>query len=309
MTMPSEGEIRSRINSIQSTQKITSAMYMISSTKMRQAKEELDKTRPFFELQETEIKRIFQSVPDAHSRYFYPESGRKAAETYAYLVITADKGLAGAYNHNVLKMAEQQISKHEHVQLYVVGAYGRHFFEKKNIPIARSFLYTAQNPTVRRAREICSILLEQYDTGKVDEIRVIYSDMQSELISDVKMVKLLPFERYNFATRDDEMTVERFEFVPSVEKVLDNVMASYVSGFVYGALVDSFSAEQNARMAAMDSANRNAEELLADLRLKYNRMRQASITQEITEVSAGSRARRKRQDPARKEENNEGGTE
>ena len=308
MTMPSEGEIRNRISSIQNTQKITSAMYMISSTKMRKAKEELDKTRPFFELQETEIKRIFQSVPEVNSHYFYPETGRKAAETYAYLVITADKGLAGAYNHNVLKRAEMEISKHEHVQLYVVGAYGRHFFEKKKIPIARSFLYTAQNPTVRRAREICSILLEQYDAGKVDEIRVIYSDMVSELLSDVKMVKLLPFERYDFATREDEMTVERFDFVPSVEKVLDNVMASYISGFVYGALVDSFSAEQNARMAAMQSANRNAEELLASLRLSYNRMRQASITQEITEVSAGSRARRKRGDEALKERK-EGGRE
>ena len=292
--MASANEIRGRIASIRSTQKITSAMYMISSTKMRRAKEELEKTRPFFNLQETEIKRIFQSVPDVDSRYFYPETGRRKVETYAYLVITADKGLAGAYNHNVLKRAEMELAKHSQVQLYVVGAYGRHFFMKRKIPIARSFLYTAQNPTVRRAREICSILLDEYDAGRVDEIRVIYSDMQSELVSDVKMVKLLPFERYDFATREDEMTVERFEFVPSVEKVLDNVMASYITGFVYGALVDSFSAEQNARMTAMQSANRNAEELLAELTLQYNRSRQASITQEITEVSAGSRARKRK---------------
>ena len=114
--MASANEIRGRIASIRSTQKITSAMYMISSTKMRRAKEELEKTRPFFNLQETEIKRIFQSVPDVDSRYFYPETGRRKVETYAYLVITADKGLAGAYNHNVLKRAEMELAKHSQVQ-------------------------------------------------------------------------------------------------------------------------------------------------------------------------------------------------
>ncbi len=300
--MASEKQIRDRISSIQSTRKITNAMYMISSTKLSRAKEELAKTRPFFALQETEIKRIFQTVPDVNSIFFYPESGRRPAETYAYLVITADKGLAGAYNQNVLKLAEEQMSKHKSVQLYVVGAYGRHFFQKKKIPIDRAFLYTAQNPTVRRAREISSILLEEFRTRRVDEIRVIYSDMVSDLVSDVKMMKLLPFERYDFATREDEMTVDRFEFVPSVEKVLDNAMSSYITGFIYGALVDSFSAEQNARMMAMESANRNAEELLSDLRLQYNRTRQTAITQEISEVSAGSRARRRKDKQITKKE-------
>ena len=114
--MPNTKEIKNRIGSVQNTQKITNAMYLISSTKMRKAKEELDKTRPYFEMQENEIRRIFQTEIDITSRYFYPKTGRKPAETYAYLVITADKGLAGAYNHNVIKLAEQEMAKHKKVK-------------------------------------------------------------------------------------------------------------------------------------------------------------------------------------------------
>ena len=148
--MPNTKEIKKRINSVKSTQKITSAMYMISSTKLRKAKAELDRTRPYFHLQEQEIKRIFASDEEAGNPiYFYPETGRRPAETYAYLVITADKGLAGAYNHNVLKAAEAEMKMHKNVKLYVVGEYGRHYFQKHHVPIEKSFLYTAQNPTFR----------------------------------------------------------------------------------------------------------------------------------------------------------------
>ncbi|MCR5214691.1 MAG: ATP synthase F1 subunit gamma [Eubacterium sp.] len=292
--MANAREIKNRITSVRNTQKITSAMYLISSTKMRKAKEELNRTRPYFEKQESEIKRIFQTVIDIKSHYFYPKTGRKPAETYAYLIITADKGLAGAYNHNVLKMAEEEMARHKKVKLYVVGEYGRRYFQKRNIPIEQSFLYTAQNPNFTRAREITSILLEQYDTRQVDEIRVIYSDMENEISSTVKKVRLLPFDRREFWT-DEEKKNKRdmnYEFYPSVDEVLDRVIVGYVAGYIYGALVDSFSAEQNARMTAMNSANKNAEELLANLSVEYNRVRQAAITQEITEVAAGAKAQK-----------------
>ena len=153
--MANAKEIRDRIISVSNTKKITNAMYLISSTKLQKAKQALKDTRPYFLQQEREIKRIFQSESGVNSRYFYPETGRKPAETYAYLVITADKGLAGAYNYNVLKRAQQEMEKHKKVHLYVVGEYGRRFFTKRGIPIEESFLYTAQNPTFNRAREIC----------------------------------------------------------------------------------------------------------------------------------------------------------
>lgn len=294
--MANTKEIKNRIASVKNTQKITSAMYLISSTKMRKAKEELDRSRPYFDMQEHEIRRIFQTEIDIRSKYFYPKTGRKPAETYAYLIITADKGLAGAYNHNVLKMAEEEMKKHKKVKLYVVGEYGRRYFYKRNIHIEQSFLYTAQNPNFTRAREICSILLEEYDEKRVDEIRIIYSDMENELVSTVKMMRLLPFDRKEFWTKQEEKTERdiHYDFYPSVDEVLNRVIKGYVAGCIYGALVDSFSAEQNARMTAMNSANKNAEELLEELQVQYNRVRQDAITQEITEVAAGAKGQKRK---------------
>ncbi len=301
--MATTKEIKDRISSVKNTQKITNAMYLISSTKMRKAKEELDRTRPYFELQRKEIKRIFRNAEEVDSPYFYPETGRKEGERYAYLVITADKGLAGSYNYNVLHEAERVLEKHKKVKLFVVGEYGRHYFMKHDIPITQSFLYTAQNPTFHRAREICERLLSEYLNGEVDEIRIIYSDMKNELLCDVKTHRLLPLERGQFETKKEEIEKmsesevrkeKNYEFYPSVNKVLDSIIRSYLSGFIYGGLVDSFSAEQNARMNAMSSANKNAEELLGDLSIEYNRVRQAAITQEITEVAAGAKAQKQR---------------
>ncbi|MCR5543424.1 MAG: ATP synthase F1 subunit gamma [Eubacterium sp.] len=294
--MANTKEIKNRIGSVKNTQKITNAMYLISSTKMRKAKEELEKTRPFFDMQEHEIRRIFQTEIDITSRYFYPKTGRKPAETYAYLIITADKGLAGAYNHNVIKLAEEEMAKHKKVKMYVVGEYGRRYFQRRGYNIEQSFLYTAQNPTFTRARDISSILLEQYDNKQIDEIRIIYSDMISEFLTEVKMMRLLPFDRREFWTKQEEKNVKdvHYEFDPSVDEVLNRVIPGYVAGNIYGALVDSFSAEQNARMTAMDSANKNAESLLAELQVEYNRVRQAAITQEITEVAAGAKAQKKK---------------
>ena len=294
--MANTREIKNRINSVKNTQKITNAMYLISSTKLRKAKAELENTRPYFKMIETEIKRIFQSKKHDKSKYFYPEEGRHAAEKYAYLVITADKGLAGSYNHNVLKKAEDAIAKHKNIDLYVVGEYGRHYFERHNIPIKQTFLYTAQNPTFERARQIAYMLLEEYNSGNVDEIRIIYSDMENEISSTVRMDRVLPFDRGNFIEQDGQKVEEyvNMHFFPSVEEVLNHVIPGYVAGYIYGALVDSYSSEQNARMTAMDSANKNAEKLLGELTMEYNRVRQAAITQEITEVAAGAKAQKKK---------------
>ena len=303
--MANTKEIKDRIASVKNTQKITSAMYLISSTKLRKAKAALDNTRPYFKRQETEIRRIFQTQPDVDSIYFYPKEGRHPAETYAYLVITADKGLAGAYNHNVIKRAEEEMRHHKKVHLFVVGEYGRQYFTKRGIKIAQSFLYTAQNPTFKRAREIAGVMLNEYHKREVDEIRVIYSDLASGMEAQVKMAKLLPFERTRFSVNEGEelKSFEEYEFFPSVVDVLNNVVRSYISGFIFGALVDSFCSEQNARMTAMDSANGNAEEILGELQVQYNRVRQAGITQEITEVVAGAKAQRlKRKKEAAKRE-------
>ena len=158
--MANTKEIKDRIKSVRDTQKITNAMYLIASTKMRKAKSELDRTRPYFEAIRGEIKRIFRLGSDVTSRYFYPEEGLpKLDGTYACLVVTADKGLAGMYNQNVIREAEKMLGDHPDMKLFVVGEYGRQYFAHHNIPVEQSFLYTAQNPTMQRAREISRTLL------------------------------------------------------------------------------------------------------------------------------------------------------
>ena len=289
-------EIKSRIRSVKDTQKITNAMYLIASTKMRKAKSELEHTRPYFSALQGEIKRIFRTVSDVESKYFFPADGSPAPDgTYAVLVITADKGLAGAYNQNVIKETEKLLTQHPDTKLFVVGEYGRQAFLQRRIPIEKSFLYTAQNPTLQRAREIGGLLLQLFTQRKVDKIFVVYTDLKNSREAEAISTRLLPFHRAQFAPGAKEKAVaEPFEFMPSVGAVLDNVMQSYVSGFIYSALVDSFCSEQQARMTAMDSANQKAEELLADLTVQYNRVRQAAITQEITEVSSGAKAQKKK---------------
>ena len=289
--MASMKEIKNRIKSVRDTQKITNAMYLISSAKMRKAKSELDKTRPYFNAVQAEIKRIFRTAPNVDSRYFYPPEGsEKLNGTFGCLVITADRGLAGAYNHNVLKAALALHKQHEDMKFFVVGEYGRQFFNHKKIPIEESFLYPAQNPTMQRAREISARLLEDYDAGKLDKIFIIYTDLKNGLNAEPVETSILPFHRGQFS--DTTTETAEFEFLPSVQAVLDSMIPSYVSGWVYSALVDSFCSEQNARMAAMNSAGQNADKILENLTMQYNRVRQAGITREITEISAGFKAQK-----------------
>ena len=291
-------EIKAHIGSIQETRKITSAMYLIASTKLRRARLELDNTRPYFQALRGEIRHIFRAVSDIDSPYFYPAEGETGHNgTYGCLVITADKGLAGSYNQNAIREAMKLLEQHPNTKLFVVGEYGRRFFSHRNIPIEHSFLYTAQNPTMARAREISALLLDGFDKGEFKEIFVIYTDMTNAMSFEARSARVLPFHRTYFDTPAGERAVtEPFEFVPDVRAVLDSMIPSYVSGYIYSALIDSFCCEQNARMTAMDSANQNAEELLGELSLKFNRVRQSAITQEITEVSAGARAQRRRKE-------------
>ncbi len=285
-------EIKDRINSVRETQKITDAMYRIASAKMRRAKKELDGTRPYFEAVKGEIKRVFRTSSTVENRYFYPPTGEhELPGAYGYLVITADKGLAGSYNQSVLAEALRQMQTHEKNELFVVGEYGRRFFQKRHIPIEQSFLYTAQNPTLERAREIAGLLLERFRSGELGKIFIIYTDLGKQLHEQVCTVRLLPFHRADFAASENESTAETpFVFEPDISRVLDSIVPGYVTGFLYSALVDSFCCEQTARMTAMDNAVRSADELLDKLSGAYQHIRQSAITREITEISSGANA-------------------
>ena len=297
--MANTKEIQKRMKSIRDTMKITSAMYMISSAKLRSAKQKLEQTEPYFYTLQSAIARFLRHMPDTTNRYFdQREQISDNEKKRGYIVITADKGLAGAYNMNVIRKAEELLSEHEDTKLFVVGEFGRQYFAKKKIPVEKSFLYTAQNPTIQRAREIADILLELYDEQAVSKIYVVYTDWKNGMSEETVATRLLPFHRNEFANAEEKEVKTPFEFLNSVDVVLRAMVPSYLSGFIYAALVDSFCCEQTSRMTAMDSANRNAEKILSELSVEYNRVRQAAITREITEVSAGARAQKAKKEAA-----------
>jgi len=297
--MASTSEIRRRIGSVRQTQKITHAMYLISQAKLRKAKQELDNTRPYFQALQTEIGRVFNADSTIESRYLIPAdpNAKPLPGVPACLLITADKGLAGAYNQNVIRQGQQLMAEHLGTALYVVGEYGRRWFAQRGVPVEKSFLYTAQNPTLDRARHIAELLLDRFDAGEINSVWIIYTDMKNGLEATVHQAQVMPLHRERFhaataATAGDAV----YEFVPSAKAVLDNAARSCLTGYIYSALVDSFCSEQSARMTAMNAADQNAEELLKDLSVQFNRARQAAITQEITEVSAGERAQRSKKE-------------
>ena len=297
--MASTSEIRRRIGSVRQTQKITHAMYLISQAKLRKAKQDLDNTRPYFQALQTEIGRVFNADSTIESRYVDPvdPNAKPLPGVPACLLITADKGLAGAYNQNVIRQGQQLMAEHPGTALYVVGEYGRRWFAQRGVPVEKSFLYTAQNPTLDRARHIAELLLDRFDAGEINSVWIIYTDMKNGLEATVHQAQVMPLHRERFhaataATAGDAV----YEFVPSAKAVLDNAARSCLTGYIYSALVDSFCSEQSARMTAMNAADQNAEELLKDLSVQFNRARQAAITQEITEVSAGERAQRSKKE-------------
>lgn len=297
--MASTSEIRRRIGSVRQTQKITHAMYLISQAKLRKAKQELDNTRPYFQALQTEIGRVFNADSTIESRYLIPAdpNAKPLPGVPACLLITADKGLAGAYNQNVIRQGQQLMAEHLGTALYVVGEYGRRWFAQRGVPVEKSFLYTAQNPTLDRARHIAELLLDRFDAGEINSVWIIYTDMKNGLEATVHQAQVMPLHRERFhaataATAGDAV----YEFVPSAKAVLDNAVRSCLTGYIYSALVDSFCSEQSTRMTAMNAADQNAEELLKDLSVQFNRARQAAITQEITEVSAGERAQRSKKE-------------
>ena len=288
-------EIKDRINSIKDTQKITNAMYLISSTKLRKAQKDLEATEPYFYGMQAMMERLQRHLPDIKSPYFETNDTLSEHEkTVGFLVITADKGLAGAYNHNVLRKTEEELSRHENTMLFVVGELGRQYFEARKIPIDAHFLYTAQNPSLHRSRMITYQMLDLFKEKKLHELFIVYTAMINKMESEVMMERLLPLHSTMPEGIPIDVIQEEFMLQPSPEAVINAVVPNCTNGFIYSALVESFCSEQNARMIAMQNANKSANEILHDLNIKYNRVRQAMITQEITEVCSGARAQRER---------------
>lgn len=292
--MANMSEIRTRIKGIQDIMKITNAMYLISSSKLKKARKTLLATEPYFEkLQET-IHDILFYAPHMHEVFFErreeiaPKDRKKG-----YIVITADKGLAGSYNHNVIRRAEEEMANDEsdNTFLFVIGQVGRQYFLRKGITVDCEFLYTAQNPTMYRARDISETIIKLFKEHQLDDVYIVYTKMVTPIKSEVVCSKILPLERRKFERRKAGALHAKFEPSPAV--VMDHLVPNYLKGLIFGCMVESFSSEQNDRMIAMEAATKSAKEMLHDLDLMYNRARQSAITQEITEIAAGAKALKK----------------
>ena len=243
------------------------------------------------------MSRILRHLPEMHSEYFRDPNAVIDEHTIrrAYVVVTADKGMAGAYNHNILKLAEEHIQNDKNAKLYVIGEIGRHYFQQKKLPIAHQFHYTIQNPTLSRARNISETLIDAYRTKKVDEIYLVYTSMKNAMTEEAQFMRLLPLERPDFMIKDIpvDLPMEHIAMKPSPEAVMGQIVPDYIVGYIYSALVEAYASEQNARLMAMQAAADNASAILQELGTLYNRARQAAITQEITEVIAGAKAQKK----------------
>lgn len=296
--MANTRELKERMASIEETKKITNAMYLISSSKMKAAKEKLAKTEPFFFAMQKEISRILTYWPDLDNPFFdtrkktSPEDRKKGI-----IIITADKGLAGAYNHNAIKTAEEMMLDSANNKLFILGEVGRHYFAKKHnhMEVDLTFNYTVQNPTLHRSRQIAETMLELFLSKELDEVHIVYTKMENAMSAVTEHIQLLPLKKGTFDNDENSSSMNRnITFYPTADDVMDSVVPNYINGIIYGCLVESYYSEHNARMNAMQNATDSAEDMLKELSMTYNRVRQADITQELTEVVAGANAQQRK---------------
>jgi F-type H+-transporting ATPase subunit gamma len=285
------------MKSIDDIMKITNAMYLISSSKVKKARKNLSLTEPYFDKSLDTIVSILDRAHDEKFETFdkraliEPENRKKA-----FIVITADKGLCGSYNHNMIKIAEDKLENSEDCTFLVIGQIGRMYFKRKSkdnpkIHFDDEFLYTSQEPNLYCAREIAELITDRFLDGTYDEVSIIYTKMTSSINMEPKIMPLLPLKRENFQKDELNSNTQVYaSFMPSVHDVMDRLVPIFLKGVIYSIMVEAFCAEQQARMSAMDNATTSAKDMLADLSLMYNRARQASITQEITEVVAGAQS-------------------
>ena len=278
MATVSTKEIKNRIRSMESTKQITRAMEMVAASKLHHAQNQVTASRPYFEILMNTIQNIASSPSGEQSAYL---TGRPVKRT-AFVVIAGDRGLAGGYNANLLKTAWEAMEGKDAVVL-PIGKKTVDFFKTRQVPLFSEATSQAAALGVGDCFSLSKQLCKAYLKGQIDEIILIYTDFVSVLSQVPKTMQLLPLHTEQSSAPTMEIVYE-----PSSEEVLQTIIPEYVGGVLYGALCESRAAEHAARRTAMNAATQNAEEMIADLSLKFNQARQASITQEITEITAGS---------------------
>ena len=287
--MASMREIKRRRVSIQSTQQITKAMKLVATVKLQKARQRAENSKAYFQYMYKTVTSMLAKAGNIEHPYLKGGSSDKVG----IVVVTSDRGLAGGYNSNVAKLVLAGGYAKENVRLYTVGKKGADILSRKGYHIAENYADVIEEPTFEDARRIGNRLLQDYMNDEIGEIYVAYTEFKNTVVQIPKMIKLLPVEKAEAsedATANDADRLTLMNFEPSEEEAISLLIPKYVTSILYGAFVEAVASENGARMQAMDSATNNAEEIISDLELKYNRARQGAITQELTEIIAGADA-------------------
>lgn len=286
--MASMRDIKRRRDSIQSTGQITKAMKLVSTVKLQKAKGKAESTKPYSDLMYETVSNILAKSGNINHKYLVAgESTKKAVIT-----ITGNRGLAGGYNSNIEKLIFNSGFNKSDVDIIAIGTKGRDTLKRKGYNIAKDYSDVINEPLYTDAKEICEELLDRFAAGEIGEIYLAYTSFKNTVVHVPKLIKLLPVSTDDLKGEEDKKEVDTtpMSYEPEEDEALDMIIPKYVCSLIYGALIESVASENGARMQAMDSATSNAEDIIADLSLKYNRARQGSITQELTEIIAGAEA-------------------
>jgi F-type H+-transporting ATPase subunit gamma len=283
--MPSTIDIRRRIRSVKNTQQITKAMKMVAAAKLRRAQERMFAARPYA----AAMRQVLSSVATRVDVTAHPLLKAHETETTALIIpVTADRGLCGAFNSNVIRATMNFIKEKNFpsVELLPIGRKANDFFKRRTIPIRRQALHVFQALSLQTAQEIGKDFIEDFISGEIDAVYVIYNEFKSLITQQVRIVRLLPLER----SWDDLQNVVDYLYEPSPAAILEDILPKHLEFQLYRFLLESAAAEQGARMTAMEAATKNASDMISHLTLTYNRIRQAAITKEIIEIVSGAAA-------------------
>lgn len=286
--MASMRDIQRRKVSIQSTEQITKAMKLVATVKLQKARTRAEKAKPYFNNMYETVQAILSRSGNIEHKYLKPG----ASDKKAVIVITGNRGLAGGYNSNVTKMLTKNPEfSADKVVTYILGRKGKENLSRYGYQVKEDYSEVMNEPMYRDAMEIGAKVLKDFENGEFGELYIAYTVFKNTVSHIPTMLKVLPVsknEETDNMSKSDKLTLMNFE--PGEEEALDLIIPKYVSSLIYGAIIEAVASENGARMSAMDSATSNADEMIAELSLMYNRARQSSITQELTEIIAGAEA-------------------
>ncbi len=285
--MASMRDIKRRKGSIQSTHQITKAMKLVSTVKLQRAKQRAEQSKAYFNCMYETVNSMLAKTGNLNHPYLKAgESGKKAV-----IVITSNRGLAGGYNSNIVKLITNGHFEKEDLVIYAIGKKGRDTLHRYGYEIAQDYSDVIEEPSYVDAMMISRTLLDSFAAGEIGEIYLAYTGFKNTVVHEPKLLKLLPVEPAQKEENAQETGGRAMmNFEPEDDEALDLIIPKYVTSLIYGGLVEAVASENGARMQAMDSATSNAEEMIDHLSLMYNRARQGSITQELTEIIAGANA-------------------